>query len=84
MTERSEQRAVGIRTQVDFFLSPFVTNPKKEHATLVDTTMSVSRTLAEELKLDPDGDQTGSLSILPKRSPASRADRLALAYSGRP
>ena len=46
-------------TLVDFFL-PLVTDTKTEHVALVDTAMSVSRTLAKELKLDLMVDRTGN------------------------
>ena len=42
-------------TSVEFFFSPLVVVSETARLGLVDTTMAVSRTLAEELKLDPDG-----------------------------
>ena len=42
-------------TSVEFFFSPLIIDTETERLGWVDTTMEVSRSIAEELTLDPDG-----------------------------
>ena len=51
-------------TSVDFFFSPLMASKKLEPGPSVNATTSVSLTLAEELKLDPDGRSNRELTQL--------------------
>ena len=53
-------------TSVEFFFSPLVMEIESKRLGLVDTTMAVSRAVAEELKLDPDGRSNRELKQLVK------------------
>ena len=53
-------------TSVDFFFSPIMTSAKSEPVSSMDETTSVLLTLAEELRLDPDGRSNRELKQLVK------------------